>query len=183
MSKNLDVHFSSDSNEWQTPPWLFNLMDKEFGGFQLDAAATEKNALCSKYYTQEIDGLKQEWGKDADLVWINPPYSRIGPKFLRYGYEQSLKYPHLTAVFLVPARPDTAVWHECCAHGEVRLIRGRLSFAKPVAPDTEPALPKNAPAPFPSALVIFGARAKAGQTFYVDYRKWAKSNSGLTSES
>ena len=55
-----DLHFSSKSNEWMTPKWLFNQLDNEFH-FDLDAAATKENALCNKFFTQEDDALNQDW--------------------------------------------------------------------------------------------------------------------------
>ena len=49
-----------------------------------------------------------------------------------------------TVVCLVPARTDTAWWHDYAMRGEIRFIRGRLKFGSS----------KNS-APFPSAIVIF----------------------------
>jgi hypothetical protein len=49
---------------------------------------------------------------------------------------------------LVPARTDTAWWHDYAAKGRVRFIRGRLKFGNATTP-----------APFPSALVIFEPRS------------------------
>ena len=50
-------------------------------------------------------------------------------------------------VALLPARPDTAYWHEHVAgRAVVYFLRGRLRFS-----DGEQA------APFPSALVLWGA--------------------------
>lgn len=167
---DLSVHFSSASNEWQTPRWLFDRLNAEFA-FDLDAAASDANHLCERYYTAAQDALKQEWGKDGTMVFCNPPYGRLGPRFIAYAYEQTVKYPHLTVVFLVPARPDTKVWHQCCARGEVRFMRGRIGFINPALPSYKADGDfKVSPAPFPSAIVVFGAKAKAGVTSYVDYR-------------
>lgn len=168
--KDLSVHFSSASNEWQTPPWLFSRLNTEFS-FDLDAAASEVNHLCARYYTAEQDALKQQWGVDAKVAFCNPPYGRIGPRFLAYGAAQCRLYPDLTSVFLVPARPDTAVWQDHCSQGEVRFLRGRIGFVNPTLPSYRADGGfKVSPAPFPSAIVVFGAKARAGQTFYVDYR-------------
>lgn len=49
----------------------------------------------------------------------------------------------ITIVALVPARTDTAWWHNYCIHHEVRFIRGRLKFGNS----------KNC-APFPSAIIV-----------------------------
>ena len=48
----------------------------------------------------------------------------------------------LTVVCLVPARTDTAWWHDSVIHHEVRFIRGRLHFSG------------SDRAPFPSAIVV-----------------------------
>ena len=48
-----------------------------------------------------------------------------------------------TVVCLIPARTDTAYWHDYCFKGEVRFLRGKLSFSN------------KGTAPFPSAVVIF----------------------------
>jgi hypothetical protein len=67
---------SSKSAEWETPQWLFNLLDEEFH-FGLDVCATHENHKCARYFTKEDDGLSQAW---EGTVWENPPYGReIGP--------------------------------------------------------------------------------------------------------
>lgn len=52
---------SSLSNEWQTPRDLFEQLDKEFN-FNLDPCSTDTNALCSRHFTVDTDGLTQSWG-------------------------------------------------------------------------------------------------------------------------
>lgn len=53
--------FSSKSDEWATPQYLFDELDKEFH-FDIDACATDENHKCDVYYTKEQDGLKMDWG-------------------------------------------------------------------------------------------------------------------------
>jgi len=45
---------------------------------------------------------------------------------------------------LLPARTDTAWWHDYCMRGEITFLRGRLKFGD-----------AKTGAPFPSALVLF----------------------------
>ena len=52
--------FSSNRMDWCTPQDFFDRLDAEFH-FVLDAAATARSAKCRKYYTPEMDGLKQSW--------------------------------------------------------------------------------------------------------------------------
>lgn len=53
--------FSSASDEWPTPEWLFDKLNQEFH-FDLDPCATPENAKCKKFYTKADNGLKQPWG-------------------------------------------------------------------------------------------------------------------------
>jgi phage N-6-adenine-methyltransferase len=138
MSTN-NVHFSSATDDWATPQDFFDRQNQAFA-FTLDACASEGNAKCAKYFTEQDDGLVQEWGQGP--VWMNPPYGRGIGSWLKKAYEESLK--GATVVCLVPARTDTAWWHDYAMRGNVEFIRGRLKFGGA----------KNN-APFPSALVVF----------------------------
>ena len=138
---------SSKNMSWCTPLEFFKELDREFG-FTLDPAATAKSAKCDRYFTPDDDGLKQDWG--GDCVFCNPPYGRAIHEWVRKGYEESRK-PGTTVVMLIPARTDTAYFHEFIFHGkadEVRFIRGRLKFTD------EDGNSKDA-APFPSAVIVW----------------------------
>ena len=69
---NNDLMFSSKSEMWETPQAFFDDLNNLFQ-FTLDACATPENAKCERYFTPEMDGLKQEWD---GVVWCNPPYGR-----------------------------------------------------------------------------------------------------------
>jgi len=76
---------------------------------------------------------------------MNPPYGRVIGKWMAKAVESWRS--GATVVCLVPARTDTAWWHDFAMQGEVRLIRGRLKF---VSPDGVGDF-----APFPSAVIVF----------------------------
>lgn len=137
----MNVHFSSKSNEWYTPQYLFDELNEEFN-FTLDPCATHENAKCDKYFTIEENGLMQDWHND--VVFMNPPYGREIKHWIKKAYEESLK--GATVVCLIPARTDTTYWHEYIfnkAH-DIRFLKGRLKFGGG----------KNS-APFPSAIVVY----------------------------
>lgn len=138
---------SSATDEWATPQEFFDELNREFG-FELDVCATAENAKCDAYYTKEHDGLTQAWNEDAVVCWMNPPYGRHIGAWMKKAYTESRR--GVTVVCLVPARTDTAWWHEYAMRGEIRFIRGRLKFGGA----------KNS-APFPSAVVIFGGKQHA----------------------
>ena len=108
-------------------------------GFELDVCADDDNAKCKKYFTKRDDGLSQEW---SGVCWMNPPYGREIGLWMRKAYESSLS--GATVVCLVPARTDTAWWHNYAMKGEIEFIRGRLKFGNATNS-----------APFPSAVVVY----------------------------
>lgn len=136
----LAVHFSSASDDWATPQNFFDALDQEFG-FTLDVCASASNAKCPNYFTRGVDGLSQRWGRER--CWMNPPYGREIKAWMRKAVEASRR--GALVVCLVPARTDTAWWHDYAVQAdEIRFVRGRLRFG-----DAKHA------APFPSAVVIF----------------------------
>lgn len=58
---NTDVMFSSASDDWETPQYLFDELNEVYH-FETDVCATPENAKCARFFTKEQDGLKQVWG-------------------------------------------------------------------------------------------------------------------------
>lgn len=138
---NTDVMFSSATGEWETPQDLFDFLDGLFH-FTLDAAASVENAKCARYFTKEDDALVQTW---SGRVWVNPPYGREIGGFVEKGARSVFSRDAEVVVMLLPARTDTAWWHDWVMSAqEIWLIRGRLKFGGA----------KNC-APFPSCVVVF----------------------------
>lgn len=127
----------SDIAEWETPQWLFDILNKEFS-FDLDVCALPENTKCKRYYTPDDDALKQEW---KGTCWMNPPYGTAIKTWMAKAKESALN--GAAVICLVPARPDTNWWWDNCIEAEVRFIRGRLQW-----PDSDTA------APFPSAVIV-----------------------------
>jgi site-specific DNA-methyltransferase (adenine-specific) len=77
-------------------------------------------------------------------VFCNPPYGRAIGEWMRKAWESAQRGAEVV-VCLVPARTDTAWWHDYATRAaEVRYLRGRLKFGG-----------ANNGAPFPSALLVF----------------------------
>jgi phage N-6-adenine-methyltransferase len=133
------VHFSSATDLWATPQAFFDKYNALFG-FETDVCALPGNAKCQNYFTPEQDGLAQDW---RGVCWMNPPYGRTIKEWVRKAFE-SARDNGATVVCLLPARTDTAWWHDYCAKGEVHFVRGRLKFGD-----------AKSGAPFPSAVVVF----------------------------
>lgn len=131
--------FSSAKNDWRTPRALFDQLNAEFN-FNLDAAASQANALCGNYYALDHpnpasrDGLKGKWGIGGGATFCNPPYGHeIGKWVQKAAYE--VDEWRNTSVLLVPARTDTKWWKLWVATSadEVRFIEGRVNFEMPIS--------------------------------------------------
>lgn len=139
--KGQEALFSSASEEWATPQDFYDKLDSEFH-FTLDPCSTHKNHKCKTYFTKEQDGLKKSWG--GYRVFCNPPYGKQLKLWVKKCNQESKKKDTLV-VLLIPARTDTAYFHDWIYNqAELRFIRGRLKFGNS----------KNS-APFPSMIAIF----------------------------
>lgn len=61
------VHFMSEKNDWETPQELFDALHAEFQ-FTLDAAASNFNHKLPHFYTEETNGLTQDWGGGTSFL-------------------------------------------------------------------------------------------------------------------
>lgn len=136
---NTDLMFSSATDQWATPQAFFNEWDAIFR-FDLDVCADSRNAKCWRYFSEQDNGLYQTWAPNR--CWMNPPYGREIGRWMQKAYDESQK--GATVVCLVPARTDTAWWHDYAMKGTITFIRGRLKFGDATNS-----------APFPSAVVVF----------------------------
>lgn len=136
----MNIHFSSQSNEWDTPQDFYDELNKEFN-FTLDPATNGTNAKCDRYFTPADNGLAQSW--DKEIVFCNPPYGRG----LRHWVKKASETTGGVVVMLIPARTDTTYFHDYIYQKPgvtIRFIKGRLKFGGC----------KNS-APFPSMVVVF----------------------------
>lgn len=142
---NTEVMFSRKEDTWATPQDFFDKLNQEFH-FTLDPCADDQNHKCEKYYTQEQDGLQQDWS--GEIVFCNPPYGRVISKWVRKCFEEVYCGSCKCAVLLLQARTETRWFHDYIYHkAEVRFIKGRLKFVGAVGN-----------APFPNMIVVFRGR-------------------------
>lgn len=134
------VHFSSATDEWETPQSVFDELNKEFD-FTMDVCADHDNKKVIRYWNKAEDGLKQDW--TIERCWMNPPYGREIGKWVKKAATGGAS----VVVALLPARTDTRWFHDWIYNKpnvEMRFIKGRLKFGG-----------HKSSAPFPSAIVIF----------------------------
>lgn len=131
-------------DDWETPQWLFDLVQAEFA-LELDVCATNETAKCEHYIDAEQDAFKTPW--TFKRCWMNPPYGRGLEQWMQLAWDYS-KRGHLV-VCLVPASTENEWWWRIveASKAEVRFIRGRVNFVGTTSGST-----------FGSALVIFRQR-------------------------
>lgn len=140
--------FTSNKQDWETPKDLFDCLNSKYH-FDLDAAASHQNAKLPNYFTADDDALQQDWGSYKS-IFCNPPYeAKLQEGFIKKAYETHLRHGN-TIVLLIPARVETKRWHEYIfGKAQIEFIAGRLKFEVDGVRSKEPA-------PFPSAIVIYG---------------------------
>lgn len=124
---------------WETPDEIVEYMENRYGEYDLDAAASENNKKCDKFYSQETNCLKRWWGSNKH-VWLNPPYSRPDA-FIKKAIEQMEHNNQID--ILLPGDNSTAWFREAQLHaaeiiwivGDIQVVddkeysrTGRVSF-------------------------------------------------------
>jgi len=155
LTKSRKAVFNSLSVEWPTPQKLFDELDAEFH-FDLDVAASKRNAKCVEFYTAADNGLLKPWAGKAwakpTVCFCNPPYGPDLKKWIAKAYQESEL--GATVVCLVPARTDTIWFHSYALKAdEIRFLRGRLRFGDGKGRAT-----------FPSMVVVFRGGRKVNRS-------------------
>lgn len=154
--------------EWETPKWLFDILNNEFH-FDVDAACTVKNCKCrfGIIKTDDEDALSVNWTEidvydqsevpvhhRAQIFFVNPPYLRnLVDAFMGKIVEESKKGAIIVA--LVPFSGSSWFQRFCMQAYEIRII-GRVKYigyditGKPI--NTSPM--------FDSCIVIFNEHKK-----------------------
>ena len=138
------VHFSSDSDEWYTPPEIIERTITAMGAIDLDPCSNggaNPSVPARWHYTRQDDGLAQTW---TGRVYMNPPYGRAIADWVAKLCEEYAAGNVAEAVALVPARTDTD-WFRQLRDCAICFIDGRLKFSG-----------MQNSAPFPSAVIYFG---------------------------
>jgi site-specific DNA-methyltransferase (adenine-specific) len=157
----MNVHFSSEAHNWETPKSLFDQLNQEFS-FTLDPCCEVKTAKCKRFYTKEDDGLSKSW--ENEVAFVNPPYGREQIKWIVKAHEES---KNAICVLLIPSRTDTKIFHELIfPNHEIRFLKGRLYFSLNGDDDR---------APFPSMLVVMRPEDHIGHpSHYASLKEWKR---------
>jgi site-specific DNA-methyltransferase (adenine-specific) len=146
--------FSTGTVTWGTPREVFEGLDREFH-FDLDPCPGEATLKAGIRHLS--DGLKENWFPFT-AAFVNPPYGRDIVKWIeRAKMFATIGFPReKSVVLLIPARTDTAWWHDSIMpHAkEIRFIRGRLGFTGVQPKPEKDRKTIRSRAPFPSVVVV-----------------------------
>jgi len=102
----------------RTPIDIWKDLKEEFN-FTIDICASDNNHLLPRYYTKEIDGLKQDWNNE--IAYIHPLFDGKIGRFVEKAYNSVG-----TFVFLLPASTHTKYFHDYFYKNpnvEIRFLR------------------------------------------------------------
>ena len=139
-----NVHFSSDSEEWYTPPEIVDRAVQTLGQIDLDPCSNggeSPNIPAETHLTKADDGLSQPW---HGCVWMNPPYGRVLSDWIGHCCTEYEAGRVSEALVLVPSRTDTEWFRRMKAHPRC-FLWGRLKFSG-----------HENSAPFPSMVAYLG---------------------------
>lgn len=137
---------SADVN-YETPAWLFDLLDREFE-FTHDLAAVKQNAKKRFFH----DSLSVDWHKLDGWLWLNPPFSGV-----RRWIEKAAAEANLGAklVVLVPPSVLGGPYMQACHPKTIRFVARATRFKNTFSGKVISFLP---------TLLIYNSRAR-GRTF------------------
>lgn len=122
----------SDHN-FNTPPDFLDDYVRPLGVIGLDPCSNE-HAMTAAVTSYDVvtNGLAHSW-RGHGLVFMNPPHSHspnnIEPWMVRFAQQFEVVENDDQFVGLVPAKTDTAWFHECAVLADRRcFLRGRLKF-------------------------------------------------------
>ena len=104
IAKNtLSFSCSKSMKYLRTPTEIWNKLSKEFD-FTIDICASDTNHLLPRYYTKEIDALKQDW--NGEIAYVHPMFDQFIGKYVEKASQSKG-----TFVFLLPASTHTKYFH------------------------------------------------------------------------
>lgn len=123
---------------WETPPELFDALDREFN-FLIDAAAKASTKKCERFISEEEDALSVDWAAELKAmemvsrsqgsIWVNPPYSR--KNIDAFMEKVAAEAAEGTQIVTLTRFDPSAKWFQKNVDGvatEVRMLGRRVKF-------------------------------------------------------
>lgn len=127
-------------DNWGTPDDFYSVIDRIYGP-QMDVCATKENAKCLRFIQPPdehgdsdgcigVDAFKVDWGRWREVVWCNPPYSKLGPWLARA--RQQAESLRITTIFLSHVSTGSKWFAEHAPYAaDLLLCNPRINFDPP----------------------------------------------------
>jgi len=137
----VDAATKQETDEWSSPRELVEPLAESVDEFDLDpCSGAETSPFASATYTEDDDGLSQEWHGN---VWVNPPYSQM-----KQWTEKAIAEIENTKTIFYLCKGDSSTtwWQDGADEAElICAIDHRLEFGD-----------GGSAAPFASHIMVFG---------------------------
>ncbi len=130
---NTDLMFSSDAQDWRTPPEFLELVRK-VGPIALDPCTSDENPceaqrICTGR-ADGLDGLAADWRalsyEGRGLAYVNPPYGNALPYWSSKISDEGMR--GCEVISLTPARTDTGWFRKLTTADQMCFWKGRIKF-------------------------------------------------------
>jgi len=130
-----------ERDDWNTPQWLFDKLDKQYD-LIVDCCADESNKKCPIYYW---DFLESGIIHTEDTCWMNPPFSKAAEMFKHF-----FKVVNKGVAIYRCDNLETALWQDIILKNAtwVLIPKGRISYEGKAGKGSR----------FPSALIGFNVK-------------------------
>lgn len=119
---------------WETPPLVFEKLNKDFGPFEIDLTADSQRHLCKVWFgpdsnVDEEDALVADWHAYGKHGYSNPPYGPFVQKMLAKAVEQ--KERGFATTLLLPMRVTNAFKEYVIGHAsDLLFCSSRITFSE-----------------------------------------------------
>ena len=160
---------NSEDNEWYTPVEYLESARAVLGTINLDPASNDfanKRVQAEMYYTEDDNGLNQEWYGN---IWLNPPYSSDSVKPFA---EKLVNSSFNEAIVLVNNATETE-WFNILISKATAIVfpKGRIQFDKRDGKHGSPLQGQ--------AFIYYGEREEMFLKEFLKYGWGSKLNNGI----
>lgn len=116
------------SDDYETPEWLFKILDKKFN-FGADMACDSKNCKVkgSPLFDKDQFALEEDWSKWKGTKYVFPPFSK--PYFARYLNKAHSEWMRgQESIVLAPLKTLSVEYFQDCKPPLVYVVYPRVRF-------------------------------------------------------
>ena len=132
VSGTVQTELTSGNACWETPPAIYEALNRDFGPFDVDLTADAQRHLCPVWFGPDsnvgaFDALTADWGTAGTNGYSNPPYGRFIQQILEKAKLESLR--GFSSTLLLPMRITKAFKeHVLVGASDLLFCSRRITF-------------------------------------------------------